>query len=108
MTKRQNAELNRIIKQVPEDNRAIAANLVEEIRFMYDTMGDLKEKIRQYGTVELFEQGKQRFLRENPAVKSYNTTIQRYSTLYKQLTDLLPKTAQAPMESELLEFINQE
>ena len=108
MTKKQNAELNRIIKQVPEDKRAIAANLVEEIRFMYDTMGDLKEKIRQYGTVELFEQGKQRFLRENPAVKSYNTTIQRYSTLYKKLTELLPKTAQAPMESELLEFINQE
>ena len=108
MTKKQNTELNRIIKQVPADKRAIAANLVEEIRFMYDTMGDLKEKIRQYGTVELFEQGKQRFLRENPAVKSYNTTIQRYSTLYKQLTELLPKTVQAPPGSELLEFINQE
>lgn len=108
MTRKQNAELNRIIKQVPEDRRAVASSLVEEIRFMYDTMDDLKEKIREYGTVELFEQGKQRFLRENPAVKSYNTTIQRYSTLYKQLTELLPKTAQPPMESELLEFINQE
>ena len=42
MTKKQNTELNRIIKQVPADKRAIAANLVEEIRFMYDTMGDLK------------------------------------------------------------------
>ncbi|MCI6879164.1 MAG: hypothetical protein MR854_00260 [Clostridiaceae bacterium] len=108
MTKKQISELNKIIKQVPADKRAIATNLVEEIKFMYDTMEELKSKIRQYGTVELFEQGKQKFLRENPAVKSYNTTIQRYSTLYKQLTELLPKTVQAPPGSELLEFINRE
>lgn len=108
MTKKQITELNEIIQQVPADKRVIAANLVEEIVFMYETMEDLKSKIRQYGTVELFEQGKQKFLRENPAVKSYNTTIQRYSTLYKQLTELLPKTVQASPGSELLEFINQE
>lgn len=108
MTKKQITELNEIIQQVPADKRVIAANLVEEIVFMYETMEDMKSKIRQYGTVELFEQGKQKFLRENPAVKSYNTTIQRYSTLYKQLTELLPKTVQAPPGSELLEFINQE
>ena len=108
MTKKQITELNRIIKQVPADKQAIAVSLVDEIKFMHETMSDLKEQIRRYGTVELFEQGKQKFLRENPAVKSYNTTVQRYSTVYKQLTDLLPKTAPAPPESELLEFINQE
>lgn len=108
MTKKKIAELNKIVKQVPPEKQAIAANLAEEIRFMYDTMQDLKEKIQEHGTVELFQQGKQRFLRENPAVKSYNTTVQRYGVLYKQLTDLLPKTAPLPPESELLSFINQE
>ena len=58
MTKKQITELNEIIQQVPADKRVIAANLVEEIVFMYETMEDLKSKIRQYGTVELFEQGK--------------------------------------------------
>lgn len=106
--KKKITELNRIIKQVPPDKQAIAKNLVEEIRFMYDTLQELKYKVQEYGTVELFEQGKQKFLRENPAVKSYNAMIQRYSTLYKQLTELLPKTAPSPPESELLDFISRE
>ena len=35
MTKKQITELNEIIQQVPADKRVIAANLVEEIVFMY-------------------------------------------------------------------------
>lgn len=107
MTRKQITELNKIIAQVPAEKQAIAKNLAEELRFMHDTMQDLKGKISEYGTIELFEQGKQKFLRENPAVKSYNSMIQRYSTVYKQLTDLLPKAAPKPPESELMDFICQ-
>lgn len=97
-----------MINQVPIEKRQIAANLVEEIIFLYDTMGDLKKQIRERGTVELFEQGKQRFMRESPAMKSYTTAVQRYGALYKQLADLMPKTAPAPPESELMNFLQEE
>ena len=107
MTKKQRKELNDIVAQVSDDKRQIAANLVEEIVFLYDTMGDLKKQIRERGAVELFEQGKQRFMRESPAMKSYTTAVQRYGALYKQLIDLMPKTAPAPPESELLKFIQE-
>ena len=108
MTKKQIAELNQIIKAVPEDKQAIARNLATEIQFMSETLDDLKSQVTKYGTIELFENGKQKFLRENPACKTYNTMIARYSALYKQLCDLMPKTAPVPPESALLDFIGQE
>ena len=106
MKKRKITELNNIVKQVPEEKRTVAASLVEEIKFMSDTLEELKGKITEYGTIELYENGKQKFLRENPAVKSYNTMIQRYATLYKQLADLLPKGTVALPETDLLNFMN--
>jgi len=98
-------QFNKILKQIPEDKKPIAKSLIKELTFMALTLDDLKEQIKEGGTVELFKQGKQEFLRESPALKAYNTTVQRYSTLYKQLTDLLPKAAQDAQENALYEFI---
>lgn len=98
-------QFNKILKQVPEDKKPIAASLIKELTFMALTLDDLKLQVEEGGTVELFKQGKQEFLRESPALKSYNTTVQRYSLFYKQLTDLLPKAAQDAKENALYEFI---
>ncbi len=98
-------QFNKILKQVPEDKKPIAASLIKELTFMALTLDDLKLQVEEGGTVELFKQGKQEFLRESPALKAYNTTVQRYSLLYKQLADLLPKTDQDTQENALYEFI---
>lgn len=89
--KRINTELKELLTKIPEDKQTIAARLIDELVFMQKTLTTLKRQIDENGTVELFEQGKQSFMRESPALKSYNTTIQRYSALYKQLCDMLPK-----------------
>lgn len=89
--KKISTELNAILQKIPEDKQPIAARIVDELVFMQKTLASLKRQIDENGTVELFEQGKQSFMRESPALKSYNTTISRYSTLYKQLCDLMPK-----------------
>ena len=98
-------QFNKILKQVPEDKKPIAESLIKELTFMTLTLDELKEQIKETGTVELFKQGKQEFMRESPALKAYNTTVQRYSLLYKQLTDLLPKVEQDIQENALYEFI---
>ena len=64
--------------------------------------------IREKGTIEEFKQGKQEFLRENPALKSYNTTIKQYSSLYKQLCDLLPKEDTATPRNAVYEFLKED
>lgn len=82
-------DLLQVVSQVPDDKRPVAEALYQELVFMRETLEELKHTVKAQGVVERFEQGKQRFLRESPALKSYNTTIQRYSALYKQLTALV-------------------
>lgn len=94
-----------ILQLISEDRKEIARNLISEIIFISKTLEELKQVVKEHGTVDLFEQGKQKFMRESPALKAYNTTIQRYSLLCKQLIDMLPKQTQDTTNSELYNFI---
>lgn len=105
--KKINTELKEILQKMPEDKKAIATRLADELIFMRETLEDLKAQVKKYGTIEHFEQGKQSFLRESPALKSYNATIQRYSQLYKQLTDMLPKEQATQQVNPLYDFLKE-
>lgn len=100
-------KLNDLIHQVSDDKKPIAEQLLKELVFMSGTLENLKDTIREKGEIDLFKQGKQEFLRESPAMKTYNTTVQRYSLLLKQFADLLPQS-DAYEGSELFEFLKQE
>ncbi len=101
-------QFEEILKIIPDERKTIAQKLITEICFMTKTLEDLRKTIEENGTVDLFEQGKQKFMRESPALKASNTTIQRYSLLYKQIESMIPKNQQDPHENELYKFINQE
>lgn len=102
-------KLKKIIELVPEDRQTVAENLITEIVFMEGILGELRSHIKENGAIDHFKQGKQEFDRESPAVKTYNTMIQRYSLIYRQLTDMLPKPEMADEgESELMEFIKRQ
>lgn len=106
MARRRNP-LKELLDRVPEDKKHIGAALVEELSFMAETLKRLKTQIRETGEVEHFVQGKQDFYREAPALKAYNTTIQRYSTLYRQLTDLIGKTPEVEKSGALYDFLKE-
>ena len=97
--------LRELLERVPEDKYIVGAALVEELLFMEETLKRLKSQIRETGEVEHFQQGKQDFYRESPALKAYNTTIQRYGGLYRQLTDLIGKTPEAEKSNAVYDFI---
>ena len=99
--------LSSLLEKIPPEKKKVAEKLVEELRFMEETLAELKDQIREHGTIELFEPGKQSFLRENPALKAYNTTVQRYSGLYKQLCDLAGKTQEAEKSNPVYDFIKE-
>ncbi|PEY30484.1 hypothetical protein COE58_27620 [Bacillus cereus] len=98
-------KLKTILKQIPNDRLPIAQSLYNELVFIQNTLDALKTQVNEEGPTAMFKQGKQEFLREHPALKAYNTTVQRYSLLYKQLVDLLPPTNAIPKEDELIDFI---
>jgi len=96
-----------ILKKVPEDKRTIGEKLIAELTFMEKTLEKLRAQIDEHGEVEHFQQGKQDFLRESPALKAYNTTVQRYSVMYRQLTDLMGKSAEAEKSNAVYDFIKE-
>lgn len=99
-------KLNKLVKLVPENKKDVAKSIAQELSFMAGTLEELKSNIAQNGAVEWFQNGKQEMWRESPALKSYNTTIQRYSLLSKQLCDLLPKEeAVKAKEGGLMDFL---
>lgn len=100
------AKVKKMLELIPADRKPVAEKLIKELDFISRTLDNLRDTVDTMGTVELFEQGKQKFTRESPALKSYNTTIQRYSLLYKQLTDMLPKAVPDNTGNALYEFIN--
>lgn len=100
-------KLKTIIKQIPADRRVIAENLAREIEFMAATLKELRQNVQENGAVDLFKQGSQEFMRESPALKAYNTTIQRYSLLYKQIVDMLPKPTPEDVSGKLYDFLKQ-
>lgn len=99
--------LKKIVKLVPDNKKSVANSLIKELSFMAGTLEELRENITVNGAVDFFKNGKQEMWRESPALKSYNTTIQRYSLLYKQLCDLLPKEEATKVQQDggLMDFI---
>lgn len=100
-------KLNKIAKAVPEGKAGVAKSLIRELVFMACTLEELRADVDEKGAVELFKNGKQEMFRESPALKSYSTLIQRYSLLYRQLCELLPKDEAKGTEDELQAFLSQ-
>lgn len=98
-------KLRAMVQLVPDERRVVAESLVDELAFMSETLADLKKAVKERGVVDHFKNGKQDFFRESPALKAYNTTIQRYGAMYKQIVDMLPKLAQDNTDSALYEFV---
>lgn len=98
-------KLEKLVKAIPADRLPIAQSLYKELVFMQNTLQDLKEQVEKDGAVSYMEQGSQKLLIQHPALKGYNTTVQRYNLLFKQLIDLLPPAENKPVEDPLLDFI---
>ena len=85
-------------------NQAVAYDLLEELVFMKETMDELKATVQLHGATYLFKQGEQEYLKENPAMKSYNATVTKYNATLKQLLSLIPE--QTEESDAFMEFVN--
>ncbi|ASV67214.1 hypothetical protein [Cytobacillus kochii] len=98
-------KVKELLKEIPKEREPVAQGIYNELVFMENTLQTLKNQVEEEGPTAMFRQGRQEFLREHPALKAYNTTVQRYGNLYKQLVDLLPQ-AEKPQESDaLIDFL---
>ncbi|MFA2810179.1 hypothetical protein [Bacillus mycoides] len=80
-----------IFQYLQEDKKQVAQKLIERVAFMTVTLEILEETIKEKGPTYEFINGSQKMIVENPAQKSYNAMINRYTSAYEKLFNLLPR-----------------
>lgn len=83
--------LSSIFLDLPERDREVAKGLIERIAFMTVQLEILEDTVKTKGPTYLFKNGSQQMIIENPAQKSHNTTMNRYTVAYDKLFNLLKK-----------------
>lgn len=100
--------LTLIFKEVDSKKQRTLKGLIDEAAFMRATLTELKEIIQDEGVIDEMPQGEYSIIREHPALKSYNSTIQRYTTVTEKLLGVLPKDTPKTNDdvTEFFDFIN--
>lgn len=105
LVKKEVTRLKKILKDIDKNKKDSAEGLIQEASFMRATLQELKELIDSNGPIDEMQQGEYSILREHPALKAYNTMIQRYTTVCKELFNLLPKEIQKDVSDGFDEFV---
>lgn len=97
--------LKKLFKDLDENKKKLAKNLIENAAFMSITLEDLKKDIIKYGVKETYVNGKDQFgFKESVESKTYNTMIKNYMNIIKQLNDMLPQEKKIDEKDEFDKF----
>lgn len=97
-------ELRTAFEQLDENKSKLALSLLDKAEFMEVTLNKLQKKVNDDGVITMMCQGSYEIERENPALKSYNTTIKNYTSVIKQLNDMLPTKEQTQKDDDFENF----
>lgn len=98
-------KLEKIFKDIEPSKQKVVEKLIANAAFMAESLDALQETIREKGFVEEYHNGaNQSGLKKCSEVEIYNTMIKNYSSIIKQLVDLLPDESKNSGD-ELLDFI---
>lgn len=92
MAKKLIDDLNKLTNLFEQDGNILALSLLDKAKFMEKTLQELQDKVKEGGVVTSMCQGSYNIDRANPALQAYNVTIKNYTSIIKQLNDMLPKT----------------
>lgn len=97
--------IKRLFRDIEKDRRQFVDAIIYQFAFTTVTLERLVAELNSGDVLEHFEQGSQKFMRENPALKSYNTTVKSFTALANQLLNALPPPQQKSAGDELMSFI---
>ena len=90
--KAEKRKLAGIYTRMDKKTKKAVDSLVDEAAFMAASLYELREIINEKGYVETYQNGaNQKGVNKCSEVEIYNTMIKNYSSVVKQLTDLIPK-----------------
>lgn len=99
-------KLKKIFKDIEPGKQKTVEKLISNAAFMAESLDELQDVIREKGFVEEYHNGaNQSGIKKCSEVEIYNTMIKNYSSIIKQLVDLLPNESKTSGD-ELLDFIS--
>ena len=106
--------LNKIYKNLPDKKYKTALKLIDNVAFMAVTLDKLMEEIKKTDFVVKTKNASQEFLKESPALTSYNKMYSNFLKGIQQLNSLLPsdnfpsenKTKKDKPEDDFEKFIH--
>ena len=88
----------------PTERRDLCLQLILNAVFMEEQLTNLQVEIRANGVVSEYKNGENQYgIRKSPEVDVYNAMIKNYTSVIKQLGDLLPEAP--PPADELTQFL---
>lgn len=96
--------LKSLLEDLEENKKKAAEGLIDECAFMRATLKQYREYITNEGLIDIMPQGDYSIKREHPAVRSYNTMVQKYAAVCKQLFDMLPTKPALPEDDDFDAF----
>lgn len=88
----------------PTERRDLCLQLILNAVFMEEQLTKLQVEIRANGVVSEYKTGENQYgIRKSPEVDVYNAMIKNYTSVIKQLGDLLPEAP--PPADELTQFL---
>ena len=88
----------------PPERQDLCLQLILNAVFMEEQLSKLQTEIRANGVVSEYKNGENQYgTRKSPEVDVYNAMIKNYTSVIKQLGDLLPEAP--PPADELTQFL---
>ena len=90
-TKAEIKKLKNLFKGLQHDKALLTEKLIENAAFMSVLLMDLQENIKDNGYKDKYQNGVNQYgYKKSVAADLYQTTIKNYTSVIKQLNDLLP------------------
>ena len=84
-------KLKKIYENIQDDKKKLVQRLIENASFMGILLEDLQNDIKENGYKEEYKNGANQFgFKRSIAADLYQVTIKNYSSVIRQLNDLLP------------------
>lgn len=106
--KKEVKRLEKIFKNIKVEKKDTVKKLIQNAAFIGCTLEELQDSINKNGTVSEYQNGANQWgTKKSPEIEIYNTMIKNYSSIIKQLTDLLPKGEEIkPEDDGFDDFLN--
>lgn len=89
-----------------KEQQSLCLQLITNAVFMEEQLTKLQAAIRENGVVAEYKNGENQYgTRKSPEVDVYNSMIKNYTSVIKQINDLLPDAP--PADDELTRFLKE-